>query len=62
MKRPFLTKTRDNSKPRKSLNEVRDEIGKLAYQFYVDRGSKPGHSMDDWLRAERIVKAKYNIE
>jgi hypothetical protein len=39
-----------------------DEIAKLAYQFYVDRGYQHGNDMEDWLRAERIVKARYNAD
>lgn len=37
---------------------INDEIGKLAYQFFVERGYKHGHDQEDWLRAERIVKAR----
>jgi len=33
-------------------------IEKKAYELYEKRGRKPGHSMDDWLEAERIVKGK----
>jgi hypothetical protein len=28
-----------------------------AYELYLDRGSDPGHDFDDWLRAERELKA-----
>jgi hypothetical protein len=34
-------------------------IAKKAYELYEKRGRKAGHSMDDWLEAERIVKGKY---
>ena len=37
-----------------SVNET--EIGKLAYQFFVERGYEHGHHEEDWLRAEAIVK------
>ena len=40
----------------------REDVGKLvekkAYELYEKRGRKAGHSMDDWLEAERIVKGK----
>ena len=36
--------------PEKSIQE-------RAYQFFVDRGCEPGHELEDWLRAEREVKA-----
>jgi len=45
-----------------SKDQVLEEISKLAYQFYVDRGYQSGNEMDDWFRAERIVKAKYNLD
>jgi hypothetical protein len=35
-----------------------DMIRKKAYELYQKRGCKAGHSMDDWLEAERIVKQK----
>lgn len=48
---------------RKGSNEqVFNEIAKLAYQLYIDRGYEHGNDMEDWLRAERIVKARYNID
>jgi len=38
-----------------SLNE---QVAKLAYQFYLERGSVDGYDREDWLRAEAIVKKK----
>jgi len=36
--------------------EARKEmITKKAYELFVKRGSKPGHELDDWLEAERLV-------
>lgn len=39
-------------------SNLTDMIRKKAYELYQKRGCKPGHSMDDWLEAERIVKQK----
>lgn len=39
-------------------NQLTDMVRKKAYELYEKRGHKPGHSMDDWLEAERIVKSK----
>ena len=47
---------------RVSQEQLWNEVSKLAYQFYVDRGYTNGNDQDDWLRAERIVKARYNID
>ena len=29
-----------------------EAIAKRAYELYLQRGSVPGHEMDDWLQAE----------
>lgn len=42
----------------KSLQSISEEIGKLAYQFFIERGYQHGHDQEDWYRAERIVKAR----
>jgi hypothetical protein len=34
------------------------EITRLAYQFFVERGYQHGHDQEDWLRAERVVRAR----
>ncbi|OGW92118.1 MAG: hypothetical protein A3D28_03440 [Omnitrophica bacterium RIFCSPHIGHO2_02_FULL_63_14] len=36
----------------------RQQIEKLAYQFYADRGYEHGHDAEDWGRAEAIVRAR----
>lgn len=45
-----------------SQDQLFNEISKLSYQFYVDRGYQSGNDMDDWLKAERIVKSRYNLD
>jgi hypothetical protein len=32
-----------------------DTIRERAFQIYESRGSKPGHDMQDWLRAEQQI-------
>jgi len=39
-----------------SQDQLTDMIRKKAYELYAKRGKKPGHDMDNWLEAERIVK------
>ncbi len=34
------------------------EIEKLAYQFFIDRGYEHGHDQEDWIKAEQIVRSK----
>lgn len=39
-------------------DKTTDAIKKKAYELYEKRGRRPGHEMEDWLEAERIVKQK----
>ena len=36
-----------------------DEIARVAYNLYENRGCTPGNDFSDWLEAERIVRQKY---
>ena len=38
-----------------SPDSRKEMITKKAYELFVKRGSKPGHELDDWLEAERLV-------
>ncbi|MCM8790689.1 MAG: DUF2934 domain-containing protein [Candidatus Omnitrophica bacterium] len=38
--------------------DLTDAIRKKAYELYEKRGKKPGHALDDWLEAERIIKQR----
>lgn len=40
-----------------SQNQL-EQIQKLAYQFFVERGFEHGHDAEDWVRAEAIIKSK----
>ncbi len=46
---------RKNLKPF-SLDE---EIRLRAYELYLERGGRPGDEHDDWLSAEREIRARY---
>jgi hypothetical protein len=35
-----------------------DEIAEAAYQRYLQRGAADGRDFDDWLEAERELKAR----
>ena len=35
-----------------------DLIAKKAYDLYVKSGRKPGRDLENWLKAEKIVKAE----
>ena len=38
--------------------DEKQEIERLAYQFFVERGCQHGHDKEDWAKAESIVKAR----
>ena len=33
------------------------QIEQLAYNLYLRRGKQPGHALDDWLAAEKQLRA-----
>ncbi|HEX2715182.1 MAG TPA: DUF2934 domain-containing protein [Candidatus Acidoferrales bacterium] len=33
-----------------------EEIGRRAYEIYLQRGGEPGHEVEDWLQAERELR------
>ncbi|MEN2995258.1 MAG: DUF2934 domain-containing protein [Thermodesulfovibrio sp.] len=41
--------------------KIEEEIRQIAYELYVKSGCIPGRDLDNWLEAEKIVLAKYNI-
>ncbi len=64
MKRPailFGTLTRPAPAPIRApiAEDPRHEaIARIAHQLYVDRGCEEGHALDDWLKAEAIVRQR----
>jgi hypothetical protein len=57
MARPSF-KLNKSSNPAMTKEDLNKLIEKKAYELYEKRGRKAGHSMDDWLEAERIIKGK----
>ena len=39
-----------------------DAIAKRAHELYLQRGSLPGHELDDWLQAEAELAAAQDSE
>jgi len=35
-----------------------EEIARVAYELFERRGFEHGHDLEDWLEAERIVRAR----
>jgi len=40
-----------------SKKDITSLIAKKAYELYVKSGCKQGHDLDNWVKAEKIVKA-----
>lgn len=39
-------------------DQLTEMIRKKAYELYMKRGKRPGHDLDNWLEAERIIRQK----
>ena len=39
-------------------NGLEQSIQQRAYELYLNRGEQPGREMEDWLQAEREIKAR----
>jgi len=37
-------------------DELRRRTAEMAYSLYLRRGRAPGHDLEDWLEAERLVR------
>jgi hypothetical protein len=44
----------------KYSNELRDRIAKKAYELYERRGRQPEQHVEDWLKAEEIIRKEMN--
>ena len=51
----LLGKNTSGMAPRPS----RDEVARLAYEFYEPRGRQDGHDIDDWPSAEQQLAQHY---
>ncbi len=60
MARISTMKLGKSSNPSMSTEDLNKLIAKKAFELYEKRGRKSGHSVDDWLEAERIIKGKYS--
>jgi hypothetical protein len=42
------------------LKPTQSEIAAVAYHLYLEQGSRNGHDLDDWLRAEQVLIQQLN--
>lgn len=47
----------DHSQPVSSSDDVSTRIAKRAYEIYLERGSRSGDALSDWLEAEREIRS-----
>ena len=38
-----------------------DEIGRRAYEIYLERGGVPGHELENWLQAEGEIESAAHL-
>lgn len=48
--------------PTITKDELLNEVKKRAYEIWLERGTRPGSDVTDWLQAEKEIKAKYHIK
>jgi hypothetical protein len=39
----------------------KDEISRVAYSLYLQRGCEPGKDVEDWLRAENKLRSEVGV-
>jgi DUF2934 family protein len=67
MAKTTSTKTatrRSSTPPRPKNNDVMtspspDAIARRAFELFLERGGSHGHHLEDWLRAERELRATH---
>lgn len=57
MQTSFYSLTHDPGVIRKP---TQSEIAIVAYHLYLEQGSRDGHDLDDWLRAEQVLTQQLN--
>ena len=60
MARASVLPARGRNSHKATASEERDEqkIARLAYEFYEQRGRVDGHDVDDWSRAEALLRER----
>ena len=57
---PVATELRVEIVPAQSTEPAQEDVAKLAYSYYVDRGYQPGNPSEDWFRAISELRARMN--
>ena len=57
MPRQARTETK-SARAEREPSVPQEEIAKVAYELFEQRGRTPGRELDDWLEAERVVRQR----
>ena len=52
---------RQQARPTLSRELDQNEIARVAYELYQQRGGINGHDLEDWLNAEQIVRLRTSL-
>jgi hypothetical protein len=52
----------DEGQGRDSELVTREDIARLAYAFWEERGGRGGSSDEDWFRAENELRGRFSCE
>ena len=55
--RGFLGRRQESRAPGREPKEV----AKAAYALYEQRGRSDGHALEDWIKAEELVKNRHHL-
>ncbi len=58
MARGMLAAARRSASEETSSPISRDEVARVAYQLFEQRGRTHGFDREDWLRAEQVVRQR----
>ncbi|MFH1653221.1 MAG: DUF2934 domain-containing protein [Pseudomonadota bacterium] len=58
LKRVISRRNKNQTTVTFSPEQVTKMVQEKAYELYAKRGNKPGNSLNDWLTAEKHVRAK----
>lgn len=57
-KKATVTEISAHAAPSHEVAPSYEEVAKLAHQYFIDRGHRHGHHVEDWIRAEQALRGK----
>lgn len=56
MRKGVIMKTQAMHDQSRGTETAQEAVQRRAYELFVARGKKPGHELEDWLRAETEIR------